>query len=423
MGQSISVGFGTREIQIELEDAVQVVGRTVGEPHASGNRDTDESIRDRVAYALMHPAQFLGIDQLLTPGDRLAIALEPGLPRPDQILQGVLQVVETCEPAQISVVISEWTDTATREAIRQSLPERVELLTHRLDDRGSHSYLGADEEAEPIRLHVALGESDVVLPISVMRPTDPLTGGASSDAIYPGLADQGQWRRLIRRVTRSYEQPNSLTHGTLATQTWAENQSRQVRWTLGVQLVAAVEISALGGVGRVLAGTPESLQGAVRSLDEESRSSGEEDPADVVVVCVEGGPTQQTLANLARAALIGQRHATLAGSIVVVSDLDSLRLAEADRDAAPVELADDDSERDAAEAASREGTISQNAFARRLLSTVVNRVDNNQRYLLWSRCPAEAAEAFGFGVIENEAALARLINQHPRCHVIRVAQA
>ncbi len=422
MGQSISVGFGTREIHIELEDAVQVVYLPAGEPHASVDRDTDEAIRDRVAYAIMHPVQFLGIDQLLTPGDRLAIALEPGLPRPDQILQGVLQVVEACEPAQISVVISEWTDAATRETIRQSLPERVELLTHRLDDRGSHSYLGADEEAEPIRLHVALGESDVVLPISVMRPTDPLTGGASSDAIYPGLADQGQWRRLIRRVTRSFEQPNSLTHGMLATQTWAENQSQQVRWTLGVQLVAAVELTALGGVGRVLAGTPESLLGAVRSLVEESLPSGEDQPADVVVVCVEGGPAQQTLANLARAALIGQSHATLSGSIVLVSDLDSLRLAEGDRDAAPAELADDDSERDAAEAASQEGTISQNAFARRLLSTVVNRVDNNRRYLLWSRCPAEAAEAFGFGVIENEAALARLINQHPRCHVIRVAQ-
>lgn len=423
MGQSISVGFGTREIAIELEDAVQVLSLVAGEPSALGDADSDDAIRDRVAYAIMHPVQFLGIDQLLTPGDRLAIALEPGLPHPELILQGVLQVVETCEPAQISVVISEWTDLATREAIRQSLPERVELLVHRLDDRGSHSYLGADEEAEPIRLHVALGESDVVLPISVMRPTDPLTGGASSDAIYPGLADQGQWQRLIRRMTRSFENPDSLSHGLRATQAWAEKQSQQVRWTLGVQLVAAVELTAAGGVGRVLAGTPESLLGAVRELHQARWVGGEREPAEVVVACVEGGPAQQTLANLARAALAGQSQATLSGSIVLVSDLESLRLAEADRDAA-AEPAEDDAERDgAAGPSSQVGVVSQNAFARRLLSNLVNRLDTNRRYLLWSHCPAEAAEAFGFGVIENEAALARLINQHDRCHIIRVAQA
>lgn len=423
MGQSISVGLGTREVAIELEDAVHVLSLAAGEPHGMGDADSDEAIRDRVAYAIMHPLQFLGIDQLLTPGDRLAIALEPGLPRPEQILQGVLQVVETCEPAQISVVISEWTDPATREAIRQSLPERVELLVHRLDQRASHSYLGADEEAEPIRLHAALGDSDVVLPISVMRPTDPLTGGASSDAIYPGLADQGQWQRLLRRITRSFENPDSLTHGLRATQAWAEKQAQQVRWALGVQLVAAVELTAAGGVGRVLAGTPESLQGAIHELHQARQPSGTREPAEVVVACVEGGPAQQTLANLARAALIGQRHATLSGSIVLVCDLDSLRLAEADRDAMS-EPAEDDAERDGAAGPSgqEEGAVSQNAFARRLLSNLVNRLDN-RRYLLWSRCPAEAAEAFGFGVIENEAALARLINQHDRCQVLRVAQA
>ena len=441
MSQRIAVAFGTEDVFVELDDAVQVLRIGGGEHEQSARPLTaraDETVSERVAAALTRPVTGLGIDQFLMPGDRLGIALEPGLPRPDEILRGVLRAMEVREPGEIRVVVSEWTDSGSLEQIRRALPETAELVIHRIADRDGLSYVGADEEAEPIRLCSALVDSDVVVPIGVLRSADPLTGGALSDAVCPGLGDAGLWKRLMRRTTRAVENLQPSGTGELGSQAWAESQVEQVHWALGLQFLAAVEVIEGGEIGQVIAGTPETVRDAARSLPGRSEASGDSEPAEVTVVCVEGGPEQQTLANLARAAWIGRCHAAPAGSIVLISDIASFSLSAEPRvhaDATPrdgepngVSTEDDgDTTNDRTDTTqadfSADEPVAQAAFARRLLADLVNRTDPERRYLLWSRCPADLVESFGFGVIESPASLAKLINQHPRCRVIRVAQA
>lgn len=438
MSQRLWVGFGTQEVGIDLDDAVEIIASP--EAMTEPSRSTEEQVREdratrppsaadfedasisaRVANALLQPIGGLGIRDALMPGDRLAIAVEPDLPCAEQVLQGVLRVVEACEPGEIKVVTSAWIGDQQGERIRQALPSSVELIFHNISDRDQLSYLGADEEAEPIRLSNVLVDSDVVLPISVMRYQDPLAGGANADVLCPGLSDQGVWNRLIRRTSRAFENLPAGESTALGSAAWADRQIEQVRWALGAPVSVGVEVIAGGAIGRVLTGDPSSVRDSMRGLNPTPDQDSGQDAAEVTIVCVEGDESQQTLANLVRAAWVGRSHSQPTGSVVVVSDIRSLSpVAKASPPSDDSPRVDGVVDEDATDSADE--TIPQSAFARRLLTSLINGNDSERRYLLWSRCPAEMVESVGFGVIENEASLARLIQQHPRCRVVRVAQ-
>ncbi len=436
---------GTR-VQIEVADevALQRFGppappsNALREPVAllqsvkmSDNDHNRESmVAQAVAEALANPYQYLPLSDMLVPGDHLAIALETGLPDCDSIIQGVLQAVQQCELSKVEVVVADTLDADSMERLRRGLPDNVQLTIHRLGDRGSERYLGADEDAEPIRLNLSLVDADFVLPVNVMRVTDPLIGGPSADALFPAMVDDGQLKRLQRSTLRSIQKHENYHNA------WAAGQSEQVRWALGVQLMVAVEVNASGGVGRVIASSPESLREAIRTYFVASSGVGEQGSAEVVVACVDGGASQQSIENLVRAAMVGRSYASPAGSVVLVTDLKSLGHRDGledsfDDDLAPVGQAAnalqstydyEADEREPEPVAPVAVALSQPAFARKLLSELINHIDSSRRYLLWSGCESEAAEAFGFGVVTDAVALARLVNQHDNCCCIRAAQ-
>jgi hypothetical protein len=425
MSQFFDIDRDGKSVQIEVAD--EVLLQRVG-PH--GVASPEASVTESVTEALANPHQFLPLFEMLVPGDHLAIALETGLPDCDSIVHGVLKAVQQCELGKVEVVVSDTLDADSMDRLKRGLPDNVQLTIHRLGDRGSERYLGADEDAEPIRLNLSLVDADFVLPISVMRVTDPLVGGPSADALFPGMVDDGQLKRLQRSTLRSIEKHENYHND------WAAGQSEQVRWALGVQLMLAVEVNAVGGVGRVIASSPESLREAIRTHFATSRGGGDQGSSDVVVACVDGGASQQSMENLVRAALVGRSYASPSGSVVLVTDLKSLGhrdgledsfdddLAPQNQDANAIESTYDyeADEREPEPVAPVATALSQPAFARKLLSELINHIDSSRRYLLWSACEPEVAEAFGFGVITDAGALARLVNQHDQCCWIRAAQ-
>ena len=434
MSQFFDIDRDGTSVPIEVADEVALhsVGPRAGSAVAASQADEagKTSAVKAVAEALANPHKFLPLAEMLVPGDHLVIALETGLPDCDSIIQSVLQSIQQCELGKIEVVVSDTLDADSMARLRQSLPDNVQLTVHRQGDRGSERYLGADEDAEPIRLNMSLVDADFVLPISVMRVTDPLVGGPSADALFPGLVDEGQLKRLQRSTLRSIEKHENYHND------WAADQAEQVRWTLGVQLMLAVEVNASGGVGRVIASSPESLRDAVRAHFVASRGGGDQGSSDVVVACVDGGASQQSMENLVRAALVGRSYASPAGSVVLVTDLKSMGHRDGLEDSfdddlsPPGEAANalestydyEADEREPEPVAPVATVLSQPAFARKLLSELINQIDSSRRYLLWSACQPEAAEAFGFGVITDAAALQRLVNQHENCCCIRAAQ-
>jgi hypothetical protein len=424
MTQTIELGRGTDVAQLAVADGI-VVAQIPGDATAFSQKNHQqcfESIADRVAAALTHPEQFLGIAEMVVPGDTVAIALEDGLPHLEAIVAGILRSLAGANIAKVEVVVPPSIGERAINRLRASLPESVELAVHNVADRAALRYLGADDDAEPIRVNRSLVDADFVLPVSVMRVTDPLLGGSSGDALYPGLVDDAQQKRLQRSTARAISRRENYHDQ------WAAGQAHQVRWNLGVQLMLAVEVTVGGDVGYVVASSPETLRETVRAHYAQRLGGVVSDPAEVVVACVEGDDSQQSLENLMRAALVARSHTAPSGSIVLMTTLKDLGsgIGLSDRDEEDGDFADHHLEADAdAESDDQplaQSTLSQAVFARDMLKDLINDIDTSRRYLLYFDGDWEAAEAFGFGVIQNEAALARLINQHSSCCVVRTAQ-
>ncbi len=419
MTQTIEIGHGTETLHLELAENVlvdQIAVTATGSPPLSG-APCSESVASRVAEALAHPEQFLPISDMVVPGDTVAIAVEDGLPQLEAIVTGILKSLERCQLGKIEVVVPPSIDERSLQRLRASLPPSVQLIVHNLADRASLRYLGADEDAEPIRVNRALVDADFVLPVGVMRVTDPLIGGPCGDAMFPGLIDAGQRKRLQQSTSQAIARREHYHNP------WAAKEAHQVRWALGVQLMLAVEVTLGGEVGRMIASSPDTLQEIVRAHYADHRGEGLRQPADVVVACVEGDDSQQSLENLMRAALIGRSYAAPEGSIVLVTTLAELgtgiSLDAAIEEGQPFSGDDDQEEESGANSIE---TLRQAAFARSMLKDLIHEIDTSRRYLLLSDCNAEAAEAFGFGVVQDKSSLARLINQHASCCVLRAAQ-
>lgn len=374
----------------------QSAGQPPGQPteQATGQGVAAEALVRRVMATLRQPERFLPLTDMLVPGDHLAIALQTGVPQATEVIQAVLQVVADCQLGKVEIVVSESMEPIDRDRLRAALPGSVLLTVHRLGDRSSVRYLAADDQAEAIRLSSSVVDADLVLPINVMRTNDPLAGGPSSDALFPGLIDDGQSERLQRAVLRQIAQADGDgQQRQRGGSRWAADQSEQIRWALGVQLMLAVEVDSSGQAGRVIATTPAMLAEMIEQhLTAQYSLDGA--AAELVVACVDGDASQHNLDNLARAALAARGYAAAGGAIVLVSDL--AQLPRADHDGA--------------------------AFASKLLSELVNQIDVSRRYLLWSCCEGEQVESFGFGVVPDAAALSRLIDQTGHCCLIRVAQ-
>lgn len=415
MTQMTPIGRGTELVALEVADGVHIEQIALGEPSSSpGEEDSPLGVAARVARALAQPNQFLPLAEMVVPGDTVAIALDEGLPQPESIVAGILQVLEPCELGQIHVVLPASTGEEAVVRLKSSLPASVSLTVHNLTDRSAFGYLGADADAEAIRINRTLADADLVLPVNVMRVTDPLLGGPSGDALFPGMVDDAQRNRLQRFTARAIARRENYHDERAA------SQAHQVRWNLGVQLMMSVEVTCGGGIGQIIVSSPETLREAVRAHYATHRQShaAESEAADVVVACVEGDAAQQTMENLMRAALVARSYAAPSGTIVLVSTLERLgplRSLDEQADAEP-----DGDEPDAGHATP--GTLSQAEFATRVLHDLINEIDTSRRYLLMFGGDWEAAEAFGFGVVQDEAALVRLINQNPNCCVLHAAQ-
>lgn len=417
MTQITPIGRGTTMVSLEVADGIRIEQIPLAQPPAQfGDSVSPQAVAARVAQALADPTSFLPLSDMVVPGDTVAIALDDGLPQPEAIVTGILQVLEPCELGKIHVVLPASTADAVRERLQAALPDSVNLTVHNLTDRSAFGYLGADADAEAIRINRVLVDADLVLPVSVMRVTDPLLGGPSGDALFPGMVDDAQRKRLQRFIARAIARRENYHDERAA------SQAHQVRWNLGVQLMVSVEVTSGGGIGEIIVSSPDTLREAVRThyLTHRQSNLPESEAADVVVACIEGDAAQQTMENLMRAALVARSYAAPSGTIVLVSTLERLGALRTFDEPADPELkpSDDGKEADG----SVPGMLSQAEFATRVLHDLINEIDTSRRYLLMFAGDWESAEAFGFGVVPDEAALVRLINQNPNCCVLHAAQ-
>ncbi|MGV3485024.1 MAG: lactate racemase domain-containing protein [Planctomycetaceae bacterium] len=408
MSQSVRINHNQRRVELEVDDRIDLWTASDSQRPALSETEFSAAIH----RALEHPTDYPPLSGGVVPGDAVAIVVDVELPHPVSAIAGVLQALSPLDLSRIDVVIADSATESTRAAVRESLPAGVELTIHSGKSRDDLRYLAANEAADPIYLNRRVVDADLVIPVMVARGSDPVLLNSTTSAVFPTLADH-------QSQVRSQLTTDDLGRLSSPRRTNSDDEATRVGWLLGLQWMVSVEVNDDGEPCAVYAGTPELMAARVSQRDH-----GAEPPfaAEIVVACVDGGQQQQSITNLLRAALAARAIGTSDATIVLVSDVNELgTVAGTPSDDFFDQEDDDDSESQDMQA--QLPTFYNAAHhSRDLLSSLINELDSSQRYLLLSHCGDDEVESFGFGAIDNVDALARLINGHNSCIVIRNAQ-
>ncbi|EKJ99419.1 hypothetical protein RBSH_05303 [Rhodopirellula baltica SH28] len=287
-----------------------------------------EAIAKLAESMLQTPVDFPTVVEAIVPGDHVALAVDPNVPRVSDVLQGVLSTLVKANAGKVSVVLWHEADESLAERLQEELeavqagqetlkPMKVEVVRHEPHRRESLRYIVADENAEAVYLAKDLVDADFTLPILSARARDAINN-IDPTGIFPLFADAATQHRYQTGVT---------------------TEPSEAAWLLGVQVMMLVSADAAGELGRLIAGTPDALRHELTNLyasgetaDQESWDSEESastsaaisetvPTAEMVVAALDGDEASQTWANLARAAIAAGRHVTPGGTIVIWSQV------------------------------------------------------------------------------------------------------
>jgi nickel-dependent lactate racemase len=298
-------------VRLEFADGAALeLGVPLGQPLAD--------LGGATAAALREPIDYPTLAQCTTPGDRVVVALDRGLPQAAEVTAAVVNtLVNAGVDADGITVLESQADGRTgagdpRRLLSAAVQQRVALVVHDPDDRRELAYLAANEAGEPILINRALHEADVVLPVGCLRGEQAAGYFDIHGVIYPTFSDTKTLQRFRATATlngqgvRRRELVADVDH---------------VAWLLGITLTVQLVPAAGEGVLQVLAG----LSDSVRRLGRDQYHAAWDWPvqrqADLVLAAIEGGPRQQTWENLGRALHAAESFVSEGGAIALCCEL------------------------------------------------------------------------------------------------------
>ncbi|MFG0263556.1 MAG: transcriptional regulator [Rhodopirellula sp. JB055] len=292
--------------------------------------DSPEAIAKLAVSMLQTPVDFPTVVEAIVPGDHVALAVDPNVPRILDVLRGVLALLGQANAGKVSVVLWNEADEALVTQLQQELdavqanqstlkPMKVEVVRHEPHRRESLRYIVADENAEAVYLAKDLVDADFTLPILSARSRDAITN-IDPTGVFPLFADAATQHRYQTRTT---------------------TEPSEAAWLLGVQVMMLISADAAGELGRLIAGTPDALRHELTNLYASGETPNQESwdrdepagksaaisetvpTAEMIVAALDGDENSQTWANLARAAIAAGRHVTPGGTIVIWSQVNT----------------------------------------------------------------------------------------------------
>jgi nickel-dependent lactate racemase len=270
----------------------------------------DEAVRQ----ALIAPLEFPPLAQAATPGDKVVLALDRGVPQAAAIVSEVVQALAGAgvDPREIVLLHTQAGAGAGDPlaglplAFRHSVTCRV----HDPANRDALSYLAAAADARPIYINRALHDADLVIPIGVLRLPASLGYYGASSVLFPAFSDAASLERY-----HSAQAAEPLQQARLC------RRADEVGWLLGSQFTIQVVPAAAGGILHVVAGDPAAVNRAGAPLCEAAWTFSVPAPASLVVTTIEGDAAQQSWENVARALAAAARALDDDGAVVVCSEL------------------------------------------------------------------------------------------------------
>jgi len=143
------------------------------------------SLREAVSRALENPRAFPPLRQAVVSGDRVVIAVGPGVPDIGALLQVVCEVLRSAgvEAGSITILTRSKDDAPT-------VPEGMNHVVHDPAEASELAYLSSTANGRRIYLNRHLTDADFVLPVGVIAFDAAQGVRGPWSALYPNLSDQ-----------------------------------------------------------------------------------------------------------------------------------------------------------------------------------------------------------------------------------------
>lgn len=297
---------------VTLEFASTTIVGQFGRPAMSRLVDPEAS----AAEALANPLEYPSLARATTPGDRVTVALEPAVPCADQMVAAVVGALAIAGIAPDGVtVLRTATDERAgagdpRPILPPSLAESIAVVTHHPAERERMAYLAAADNGEPILLHRAVVDADVVVPVGCIHNPSAAGFHGIYGAIYPTFSDE--------RTQKRFHSPAALdVRG--GPKSKVIERVDQVGWLLGAAMTMQVIPGAGDDLLHVLAGEAQAVSRRGHELYERAWGGTVSQRASLVIATIEG--RQQTWDNLGRALAAAELLVEDDGAIVICCDL------------------------------------------------------------------------------------------------------
>ncbi len=302
------------DASVQLEFAEGVLSAQCGTPRGQPLGD----LAAAVATALDDPLDYPPLARITTPGDRVVLTLDHGVPQAAEVVAAVIRSLldARVDPDGITVLQTRAdVDTGAGDPCRstpESLRDRITLLTHDPANRELIAYLAATDAGEPILLHRAIQNADLVLPIGCLHGDSTAGYYGIHSGVYPAFADQ--------KTLSRFRAPGTL---------YADGQQKsklradveQAAWLLGVNFTIQLVPGPGGSVMQVLAGQSDAVGRRSRKLYDAAWNWRASRQASLVVAAIEGDTPQQTWQSFGRALDAAVAAVEDGGSIAVCCEL------------------------------------------------------------------------------------------------------
>jgi nickel-dependent lactate racemase len=261
--------------------------------------------------ALAEPLEFPPLSASIVPGDRVAIAVDEGVPCAPGIVCGVVESLRNAgiEDDAISVVTRD-TDTSRLcgTELQRHDASAVQLVVHDPDDERQLCLVGVTKQNCPLVVNRTIFDADVVLPIGCAR----LDGRGVYESLFPRFSSAESIER--------FRAPARMDAGGVGgVQT---RETDEAGWLIGVPMVMEVVPGADETVAYVLAGEPAAVAARSEELCRQQWGLRSARRASLVMATVTGGSQAQNWTNVARALAAAERLVADGGAVAICSNVE-----------------------------------------------------------------------------------------------------
>jgi len=389
-----TVPYGLQR-NIELPDDTPVVVLQAPRGHAV------DDVRKALIDAVHQPLDFPPLTKAVVAGDAVTLVIGPRVPRAEAIVAALVEVLLAAGVAAGDITIlcePLRTGQAGSDPLAGLSPQvrtSVRLLRHDSESRDELAYLAASQSGEAIYFNRAICDADVVVPVEATAPPRSRQAVFDSQRMYPAFADRAGQQRLMS---------TTMDPGSAGTD--QPTISDEAEWLLGVALVVEIVPGRPGEALHVLVGEPASVRQQAAALAAEAWSFPLDEPAEIVIATIEGGPDEQTWENVGRAVQAASAALEAGGAIVLCT-----QLADAPGPAV-ARLVDCDDRWDELHKSSQHGDVDALTAGQ-----LVRALDDARVYLL-SDLEESTVEDLGIAPIADAEQLARLVGRCRSCIVL-----